>query len=78
MEWTWLITIASIIGTVANIYKKWWCFLIWLITNTTWMVIDFNSHLYAQSALFLVYVALAIWGLISWCRDKYKEATPSA
>lgn len=66
MSWTWLITIASITGTVANIYKKRWCFIIWLFTNSLWMIVDFYQGLYAQSFLFAVYVALAIWGLIQW------------
>jgi len=70
MNWTWLITIASITGTVANIYKKRWCFIIWLFTNSLWMIIDFYQGLYAQSFLFAVYTALAIWGLIQWRKDK--------
>ena len=30
MDWTWAVTAASIVGTVANIYKKRWCFIVWL------------------------------------------------
>lgn len=66
MDWTWAVTVASIIGTVANIYKKQWCFLIWLATNGIWMVVDFMAGMYAQAFLFAVYVCLAVWGLIKW------------
>ncbi|MFA7175560.1 MAG: nicotinamide mononucleotide transporter [Kiritimatiellia bacterium] len=66
MDWTWAVTAASIIGTVANIYKKQWCFLIWLVTNGIWMTVDFMAGMYAQAFLFAVYVALAVWGLIKW------------
>lgn len=69
MDLTWLITIASLIGTVANIYKKSWCFLIWLCTNTLWMIVDIRHGLYAQAVLFFVYILLSIWGLIQWRRD---------
>ena len=68
MDYTWLITIASIIGTVANIYKKKWCFWIWLVTNSMWLIIDFRAGLYAQAFLFAVYVLLAVWGLYRWSR----------
>lgn len=66
MSWTWAITIASIIGTIANIKKKSWCFITWVITNFIWMIIDFRAGLYAQAFLFFIYVLLAIWGLIEW------------
>jgi nicotinamide riboside transporter PnuC len=70
VTWTWFVTIASIIGTIANIYKKRWCFIIWLFTNSLWMIVDFYQGLYAQSFLFAVYVCLAVWGLIQWRREK--------
>ena len=66
MDYTWLITIASIIGTVANIYKKKWCFVIWLFTNLAWFIIDLRAGLYAQAFLFAVYFLLAVWGLYQW------------
>jgi len=66
MDWTWAITLASIIGTVANIYQRRWCFGLWLVTNSTWMIIDFREGLYSQSFLFFVYVLLAVWGLYQW------------
>lgn len=62
----WLVTGASIIGTVLNIKKKQVCFVIWLITNSLWCGYDYYIGNYAQSALFLVYVGLAIWGIVSW------------
>lgn len=70
MHWTWLITIASIIGTIANIYHKRWCFWIWLFTNSIWMIVDLRAGLYAQAFLFSVYVALAVWGLCKWKRGE--------
>jgi nicotinamide riboside transporter PnuC len=66
MDYTWFITLASVIGTVANVYQKRWCFFVWLCTNSLWMIIDFRIGLYAQAALFCVYVLLAVWGLIQW------------
>ena len=61
-------TVLSIIGTIANIYKKQWCFILWLITNAFWIGYDYYHGLYAQAALFAVYFGLAVWGLVKWGR----------
>lgn len=66
MNWTYALTAASIIGTVANIYKKRWCFIIWLFTNGAWMIVDAYNGLYSQAILFAVYVVLAIVGIAKW------------
>lgn len=73
MDWTWAITAASIIGTVANIYKKRFCFIIWLFTNSAWLIIDLRAGLYAQAFLFGIYVLLAVWGLAQWGRESKVE-----
>lgn len=70
---TWIITALSIVGVIANIYKRSWCFLVWAFTNAAWAVIDFRHGLYAQSALFTVYFALAIFGLYKWASTSAKE-----
>jgi nicotinamide riboside transporter PnuC len=62
----WGVTIASIIGTVANIKKQSWCFVLWFFTNSAWMIYDYWKGAYAQSALFMVYVILAVWGIYEW------------
>ena len=73
MDFTYLITIASIVGTIANIYKKRWCFILWLGTNFAWCVVDTYKGLYSQSILFAVYFFLAVWGLIQWQRKCINE-----
>lgn len=69
MDYTYIVTIASVIGTVANVYKKQWCFIIWLFTNSFWCVFDFMHGLYGQALLFAVYVLLAVLGLVKWKKD---------
>ena len=65
----WAVTVASIVGTVANIYKKWWCFIIWGITNMLWVAYDLYIEAYAQAALMAVYFVTCVWGLIAWRKD---------
>jgi len=71
---TWIITAASLIGVVLNIRLDRRCFYVWCVTNSAWMVIDYNKGLYAQSVLFAVYFALSIWGVYSWQRKQRAAA----
>ena len=64
----WIVTFASIVGTMLNIRKMRACFFIWLVTNSLWMIYDIWINNYPQAALFAVYVALAVWGIYSWRR----------
>jgi nicotinamide riboside transporter PnuC len=66
MNWTILITIASIISAVANIYKQAWGFALWLATNTLWAVYNYRKRELPQSILYVVYAVLAVWGLLHW------------
>ena len=70
MDFTILITIASLIGTLANIYKKRYCFIIWLFTNAFWCGYDLYKGLYSQAILFFVYFILAIVGVIKWRKSE--------
>ena len=63
---TWALTLLSLIGVWLNIKKLKACFYIWTITNFGWMVIDYNAGVYAQAALFSIYLILSIYGIIKW------------
>jgi len=67
----WIVTLASIVGTVANIYKRRWCFAVWAATNATWCAYDAYLGIWPQAALMGVYFGLAVYGLAKW----KKEAT---
>lgn len=67
---TWILAVASLIGTWLNIKKVSICFAIWLVTNASWTIYDFYIGAYAQSALFLSYTILAAYGLYEW---RYKK-----
>jgi nicotinamide riboside transporter PnuC len=67
---TWLLTVLSLIGVALNIRQNRACFFIWCVTNTSWAAVDYSKELYAQSFMFLVYLAFSIWGIIEWKRKK--------
>jgi nicotinamide riboside transporter PnuC len=62
----WSIMVLSLVGCWLNIRKHWSGFAIWAVTNAAWMMIDLAAGLYAQAALFFVYLLLAIYGLVAW------------
>jgi len=66
MDWTWILTLGSIVGVVLNVKKKRACFYIWAVTNFSWMVIDYINGIYSQAFLFGVCFGLTIWGIVSW------------
>ncbi len=68
----WIITIASIIGTIANIYQKSWCFWLWGSTNLVWAIYDCSLKAWPQAALMVVYFILSIWGIIQWRKNGIK------
>lgn len=62
----WIITLLSFIGVILNIKKRKESFVIWVFTNSVWCIYDFHIGAYAQSGMFAVYTALAVWGIYSW------------
>ncbi len=73
-EFAYIITLASIVGTVANSFKKRWCFIVWGITNTFWIFYNIIFKNYAQALLYAFNLIMAIVGFIKW-RDKPTDAT---
>lgn len=63
---TWLLTIASLVGVVANIYRRRWCFLVWMVTNASWAAVDAIHGIWSQAALMAIYFGLAVWGWVRW------------
>ena len=65
----WIIAAGSLVGTIANVYKKRWCFLLWSIGNFAWVLYDVHKTAYPQAALMAVYFCLAIWGWFRWSKE---------
>lgn len=66
MDWTWILVGLSIVGVVLNIQRSRWGFACWIVSNASWMVVDYVAGIYSQAALFGVYFCLAIWGVWAW------------
>jgi len=73
--YTYFLTVLALIGVVLNIKKKITCFYIWLFTNASWAVVDFYKDIPAQGILFTLYTGLAVYGILSWRKDKDDKRT---
>lgn len=69
----YIVTVASIIGTVANSFQKRWCFLVWTFTNTFWCVFNIVNNSYAQAILYAFNLIMAIIGLWKWKQKEKKN-----
>ena len=66
MNYWWVVTFASLIGVVLNIYHSKYGFAIWTFTNFLWIIRTYNLMAYEQAFLFTIYFFLAIWGYLKW------------
>lgn len=58
--------ILALTGAWLNASQKKEGFYFWIVTNMYFCLQSASAELYSQSALFGIYFALAIKGLISW------------
>ena len=65
----WLVTAASLVGTVANVRRQRWCFHVWTATNAAWVVYDVALAAWPQAALMLCYFGLSVWGVFAWKKE---------
>ena len=63
---SYIVVAASVIGTVANSFGKRWCFVVWSITNTFWIVYNIALFSYAQALLYAFNLTMAVVGYIKW------------
>ena len=62
----WLIVIIAVIGAALNIAGRWQGFGLWIISNGYWLIYNLQAGEYAQSVIFAVFLALAIYGIVRW------------
>lgn len=72
MDWTIFVTFVTIYASIANVKKQKISFVIYLITDVIWFVVDWRAGLYGQAFLFVVYMVLAIWGWNEWTKNPPK------
>ncbi|MGE4297436.1 MAG: nicotinamide mononucleotide transporter [Desulfovibrionaceae bacterium] len=75
---TWVLTAMSLTGIVLNIKKNRKCFLIWIVANMGWIVVNLRHGIQAQALLFVVYTGMSIWGFVEWGRHPPRDDAKKA
>lgn len=67
---SFLATILCFIGMILNVKKMKACFIVWLIGNTVWLLIDIHSMAISRVVLDIAQQIFNVWGLIEWRKIK--------
>lgn len=63
---TWCLTATTIYGTLLNSRQNKYGFLVWGLCNLMWLTIDFSRGIYAQAALYMVFIGFNVYGWMQW------------
>lgn len=66
----WIATLICITGTVINIKRINWCFYLWAIGETMWVIYDLSQGLWSRTFLDLLGLTLALVGIYVNCIKK--------
>ncbi len=72
-DYGYIIMAVSLVGSIANIYKKTWCYILWLFTNFAWIIYNYIIGSPSQMVLNIVYLGMTTWGLIEWRKDDRRK-----
>lgn len=62
----WLAVAVSLYGNLLVVWKNQNGFLVWIVTNSAWVLYDLYMGIYSQAVLFLIYNLFAVYGYLSW------------
>ena len=66
--------IFSLVGNILVNFKKKLGFIIWIISNVFWIVVNFIGNMnYPQVIMYLVYAGLNVQGYVNWSKSKINK-----
>ena len=63
---SWLFSIINLFGYVLIVKKEPLGFILIIIANIFWIMLNNKHKLYCQSITLLIFIFINIWGLIEW------------
>lgn len=70
---TWTLTVVTIFGTYLNSRQLKDGFLVWGLCNLCWLMVDLSRGIYAQAALYVVFIGFNIYGWIQWTKKRGED-----
>lgn len=69
-----LALVMSLTGNIFINFKKRFGYIVWIVSNVLWIIINFTDHLnVSQVIMYLVYTVLNAQGYILWSKNNTKE-----
>lgn len=80
IEPAWILTAASVIGAALNAVCRRGGFLVWIFSNTGWVIVNASRNLWPETVLFVVYLAFSVVGFFMWTHPttNRQEVAPDA
>lgn len=66
IEYTWILTAASVLGAAMNAVGRRSGFAVWIASNTGWVIVNASRGLWPEAALFLAYLGFSVVGFFMW------------
>lgn len=66
----WIVFLIALAGAVLNVLEKRVCFLLWMVSNGTWLIYNCDGGEIEQAATYAIFFAVSIWGWIAWGKKK--------
>ena len=75
----WIATAICMTGTVANVYRRNLCFILWAVGEVMWVGYDASIHFWSRLNLDLLGLTLALWGAwVNIVKPKIKKKKENA
>jgi len=65
----WVLAGMSILGAILNTKMNRNGFLLWIVANIGWIIINVKIGLYAQIPMWVVMTVIAVYGYNSWSKE---------
>jgi uncharacterized membrane protein len=66
----WILVGIGLVGTITNIFKIKWCFVVWGISNIGFIAVNYYNEIYSMAFFFFINFLSCAWGLYKWHKDE--------
>lgn len=67
---SYLVSACTLVGTIANAYQRRWGFLVWICTNSFWIIYNLINKEYSQVIVYAINLVVSIIGWFKWKTPK--------
>lgn len=69
----YVFTVMAVLGTILNSRQSRWGFVLWIVSNGYFIMLNIIAGIYLQALLFVFNLVMAIIGFIVWGKKKKEK-----